>query len=359
MQDQFHARLFGPDLPSTGTDAWLSLAGSMLEVRTAGGQTQRVAVDTLRLREVVSTEAGIELSWDSPRGVCAVHVAGTATIQALRAHPSLQGSPQLKSLRTRQRRSGLLRTLGWSAIGLFFALPVLLLLVFLWQASRIAGVIAERIPVQQEQKLGRQVFAGMRGSLKLQETGAAVELVRSLGTRISAGSRYRYEFHVVQDETLNAFALPGGVIVVHTGLINATERPEELAGVLAHEVQHVELRHSLQAMIKELGLRGLWAAATGDIAGTLAGQAVVKLASLRFSRDAEREADAQGFAVLVSSGIDPSGMVDFFGTMAEQGGAGPPAWLSTHPASQARQDALRAMLAQIGERSFEPLPAIR
>jgi Zn-dependent protease with chaperone function len=354
MQEQFTARLFGPGLAPTGIDATLSMLGGSLEVRSGSG-SQRITIDGLRIREVVSTEAGLELSWDSPRGAYAAHVAGAAAIRALRSHPSLQGSAQLNALRSRQRRNGIGRTLGWSAVGLFVLLPVLLLAVFIWQASRFAGAIAERIPVQQEQQIGRQVFSGMRGTMKLLESGADADLVRSLGTRLSAGSRYTYEFHVVQDDTLNAFALPGGVIVVHTGLIKATKRPEELAGVLAHEVQHVELRHSLQAMIKELGLRGLWAAATGDIGGTLAGEALLKITSLRFSRDAEREADARGFEVLVRNDIDPSGMVDFFGTMAREAGAGPPAWLSTHPASESRQQALRAMLDQLGGRSFPPL----
>lgn len=358
MQEQISARLFGPGLPATGADAWLSFLGDSLEIRPVGASTQRVAVSALRLREVISTESGLELSWESPQGAWAANVSG-APVAALRAHPALRNSPQLRSLRAGQRRHGLGRALGWTAIGLFFLLPVLLLLVFLWQASRIAGALAERVPLQQEQQIGRQVFNGLRRTLRLQEAGAELELVRNLGARLSAGSRYEYEFHVAQDDTLNAFALPGGVIVVHTGLIRASKRPEELAGVLAHEIQHVELRHSLQAMIKELGLRGLWAAATGDIGGTLAGQAVVKLTSLRFSRDAEREADARGFAVLVGHDIDPAGMVEFFGTMGAATKGAPPAWLSTHPASDERQRALQAMLQQLGERRFTPLPVAR
>ncbi len=159
---------------------------------------------------------------------------------------------------------------------------MLLLLLLLWQADRIASAIADRIPVQQEQQFGRRVFASMQRSLKLQDSGKDAALVKKLGARLTAGSRFQYEFHVADDAAINAFALPGGVIVVHTGLIRATRRPEELAGVLAHEVQHVEQRHSLKAVIKETGLRGLWAAASGDLGGTLAGQAAVQLGSLRF-----------------------------------------------------------------------------
>jgi predicted Zn-dependent protease len=147
---------------------------------------------------------------------------------------------------------------------------------------------------------------------------------------------------------VNAFALPGGIIVVHTGLIDAARRPE-----------HVEQRHSLEAVIRELGLRGLWAAVTGDFGSTIAGKAAMQLASLRFSRDAEREADVQGFETLLRHDIDPRGMADFFGTLAERGGAAPPAWLSTHPPSEARQRELRERARQVDDRAFAPLePAL-
>jgi predicted Zn-dependent protease len=82
--------------------------------------------------------------------------------------------------------------------------------------------------------------------------------------------------------------------VVNTGLVAATRRPEELAGVLAHEIQHVELRHSLKGIIKHSGLSGLWMFATGDIGSGMAGDTATRVLSLRFSREAEREADTRG-----------------------------------------------------------------
>jgi predicted Zn-dependent protease len=139
------------------------------------------------------------------------------------------------------------------------------------------------------------------------------------------------------------------------------KRPEELAGVLAHEVQHVEQRHSLRSLVRSLGVRGAWAALSGDLGGTLAGQAALQLTSLRFSRDAERDADIAGFDALVRLGIDPQGMADFFGTLSSSRTGAPPAWLSTHPASEARQDKLRQMRAALGARQFPPLelPGLR
>jgi beta-barrel assembly-enhancing protease len=350
------ARLFGPDSPATGENVSLVLHAHHLEIRSARG-AQSLSLATVRPREVVSTQSGLELCWDGPRGACAVQVHDAAAIRRLQADPALASLPQFAALRARSRRHHVGRAIGWSVVVLFVLLPVLLLLALFWQADRIAGAIASRIPLAQEQQFGRRVFQAMRGGLRLQDSGADTALVRSLGTRLSAGSRFQYEFHVAENPAINAFALPGGVIVVHTGLLRATRRPEELAGVLAHEVQHVEQRHSLKAMIKETGLRGLWAAVSGDLGGTLAGQAALQLGSLRFSRDAEREADLRGFETLVRLNIDPQGMVDFFGTMGREAKGSPPAWLSTHPASEDRQQSLRAMRAALGNRQFPPLGA--
>lgn len=348
------ARLFGGDAPPTGENAQLQVSGGQLVVHGPRG-TQRIALDALRVREVVSAVAGIELAWDARGRSFAAHVFDPQALRALQSLPELARLAPLRALRGGARRSRALRVVAWSAGALFVLLPLLLLALFLWQADRIAGALAARIPVAQEQALGRRVFVTMRARLALQDAGAELAAVRSLGARLTAGSRFDYEFHVARDATINAFALPGGIIVVHTGLIEAVKRPEELAGVLAHEVQHVELRHSLRAMVKELGLRGLWAAATGDLGGGIAGEAALKLASLRFSRDAEMQADAAGFDLLVERGIDPSGMVEFVGTLTDAAGPAPPEWASTHPPGAARQEALRARLSRLDGRQFAPL----
>jgi predicted Zn-dependent protease len=238
---------------------------------------------------------------------------------------------------------------------LFVLLPVILLVALLLNANAIAGWIVDRIPVEQEMEWGRQAFAGMRGTLKLRESGADVGAVKAIGARLSAGSQYRYEFYVADDKTLNAFALPGGVIVIHTGLIHATKRPEELAGVIAHEIQHVERRHSIRGMVKDLGLRGMWAAATGDLGGTLIGEAALQLTSLKFSRDDESEADDKGFDSLIAANIDPTGMPAFFKIMSEQAGDAPAAFISTHPLSEERQKTLQQRVESLDGRAFASL----
>lgn len=349
------ARLFGGESPATGEDAEIAIVDEHMEVRTASHVHTPLLAD-LRLREVGAVQAGLEFAWDSESGIRAVQVFDAEALKTLRTNAAFQANPQMAGLKAKRRRGTVGRGFGWTALALFLSLPVLLLLVFLWQADRIARAVAEHISIEQEQKFGERAFAAMRGTLSLQDSGRAYEAVQVLGLRLTQAGKHRYQFHVANDAAVNAFALPGGIIVVHTGLIAATRRPEELAGVLAHEVQHVEQRHSLHALVKNLGLRGLWIMVTGDLSGSAIGQAALELTSLSFSRDAEEQADTAGFDGLVAAGIDPRGMADFFAVMANlEASATPPTFLSTHPASSDREATLRARESEISGRIFEPL----
>jgi len=146
-------------------------------------------------------------------------------------------------------------------------------------------------------------------------------------------TRFAWESFLVEDKSVNAFALPGGFVGTHLGLIAMTVSRDELASVLAHEISHVTQRHiarriagdSKNSMIAIAGLLlGILAASRGNIdmanAGIVGGQAAAQQMSLNFSRDMEREADRVGFNVLVEAGFAGSGMVSMF----ERMGAGLP-----------------------------------
>ena len=346
------ARLYGVDSPATGEDADVTIGGSQLNVRSAE-KLLSCALSAVRIREVGTGVRGLEFAWDTNEGIRAVQVFDARMLAEVRASAEIESLPHMAAFQTQQRRNTVGRTLGWLALIVFLLFPVLVILVFIWQADRIARAATSQVTVELETSLGDQAFASMKGSLKLVENGAAYDVVQTLGTRLTQDSQYTYRFHVVKDDAINAFAVPGGIVVVNTGLIKATTRPEELAGVLAHEVQHVEQRHSLQAMIKDLGLRGLWLMISGDLGSGLAGQAALELTSLSFSRAAEAESDAKGFDELVEAGIDPSGMGDFFTTMSRQkGGVAPPPLMSTHPASGDREAAMRAREAEVEGTTF-------
>jgi predicted Zn-dependent protease len=230
-----------------------------------------------------------------------------------------------------------------------------LLGLFLVFHQQFVDIVAARVSPQLERQLGDRALAQIATTTSLITSGSTHAALARIAARVIPDSDYTYRFHLVDDDSINAFALPGGIVVVHTGLIAVTARAEELAGVLAHEVQHVELRHSLKAVLRAAGLSLLWSLVTGDLGATLAGQAADQLLSLKFSRDAEREADAAGLKLLVDRGIDPRGMVSFFATLVEQGDSAPPALLSTHPTSAERRAALAAQVANLAQTCCRPL----
>lgn len=350
-----NARLFGAGVAPTGEPAELIVEGDHLDVH-ARDRLLSSSIAELRLREIgFGREMGLELAWEDAQGAHAVHVVEREAVSTLRSLPAIAALPEMQALSKAVRRRSIGRSIGWTLIATFLLLPLILILVLIAQADRIAAIAISRIPIEQEMRLGQSAFEGMRASLSLQESGPAYEAVQQLGARLSEGSSYRYRFHVARNEAINAFAMPGGIIVVYDGLIAATRRPEELAGVLAHEIQHVEQRHSLRAAFKELGLRGAWMLLTGDVGGTMIGQAALELTSRKFSRDDESSADAHAFDALVKHGIDPTGMVDFFTTMAQENRTKLPELLSTHPADAVRQRTLQERAAQIANKSFAPL----
>jgi predicted Zn-dependent protease len=136
----------------------------------------------------------------------------------------------------------------------------------------------------------------------------------------------------------NAFALPGGAIVIFDGLIEFAETPEEVAGVLAHEMAHVIKRHGTEALLRSYGLELLIEALTGSAGGGVAGGIGETLLGLSYSRDAEGEADRTGIELLLEAGLRADGIGRFFERFDEGPGDMPAALnlLSTHPSSETR-----------------------
>ena len=180
-------------------------------------------------------------------------------------------------------------------------------------------------------------------------------------------SGYEFKFHIMDDTNVNAFAIPGGHVVILTGLLEAADSGEEVAGVLAHEMAHVTRRHSLRNIVKSAGLLIILQAALGDTSGLLglATEASRFLLQQKFSRDFEREADETGWTYLVQAQVDPRGMTRFFeklrDLMAESDTAameGALALANTHPTSQERIDRLNGKWEQTKNKTeFEKLPA--
>jgi predicted Zn-dependent protease len=208
-----------------------------------------------------------------------------------------------------------------------------------------------------EARLGRAIMAEIRKSGQVVEDPLVTEYVNEIGHRIAAQANndgiHDFTFFVIDNPAINAFALPGGFIGVHTGLLEATRNEDELAGVLAHEVSHVTQRHiarsihasqrqSLLSMAIMLG--AVLAAAAGGggdaVQGAIAvAQGTAAQQQINFTRSNEYEADRVGISALANAGFDPQGMASFFEVISRSNrpmDQRMPEFLRTHPVSSAR-----------------------
>ncbi len=246
-----------------------------------------------------------------------------------------------------------------------FVLPVLA--VFCLQISTVgaqSGIPSigdtargEMTPVA-EYKLGREIMQQIKGDPAYVNDPVLTEYLSNLGNRlVSANVETRgeltndFSFFAIRDGTLNAFALPGGFIGVHTGLLLATQSESELASVLSHEIGHVSQRHIARMMgqakqdmlipIASVVLAILASRAGGDAAGAvlMGGQGYALQRQINFTRDAEKEADRVGFQILKGSGFDTTGMTTFFQRMqtaTRTYSDAPSPYLRTHPLTSER-----------------------
>jgi beta-barrel assembly-enhancing protease len=212
------------------------------------------------------------------------------------------------------------------------------------------------ISVQQEIEMGREYAAEINRQLPIVDDPQIHRYINDLGNRIQRQPGNRdipYTFYVVNIEHVNAFAVPGGFVYMNRGLIERTENLSELAGVLAHEIGHVELRHSVQMLERmqaaEVGVT-VAAVLLGIPPTGLAGAAVDIGAGLYFSqhsREAEREADAVAVDLLPRAGIDPGGIVTFFRKLLDEAERNPSQveqWFATHPLTEERIGTTRELI---------------
>lgn len=231
-------------------------------------------------------------------------------------------------------------------------------------SSSVTGNIPSiRLPLEWEKPLGDSAMAQLRGKYQFITDRKVLDpLDRIAAPLLSAptNSSDRYTLFVTTSNEINAFALPGGTIVFHRGLLEKTRGAEEIQGVLAHEMAHVQKRHGVLQMVQNLGMDLAIQKLQGGESQVLdsllrdSGQ----LLSLKFSRDHERAADDLGWELLERAQINPQGMGSFFARLnadAAPGSAPEIPLLSTHPAPQERMDRLlrkSATLRPAGYRSF-------
>ena len=229
-------------------------------------------------------------------------------------------------------------------------------------AALITPVMAQQDPAQQlpdlgsssatmisnaeEERVGASYIRQLRHYLDFVDDPELLYYINQLGQKLvkASGTQEDFRFYLINDDTLNAFAVPGGYISVHTGLIERASTEAELASVLSHEIAHVTQHHIARGLEKSrfqgiAQLAALIAAAaigSGQAAqaAIMASQAVAVDQQLRFSREFEREADSLGIRTLYNAGYDPNAMPDFFSTMQQWSRireSGTPEYLRSHP----------------------------
>jgi predicted Zn-dependent protease len=228
------------------------------------------------------------------------------------------------------------------------------------------SVAAKLIPASQVEGAAQQQYAqllssaGSQGALARADN-LQLQRLRYIAKRIvplapacnQRAGQWRWEVNLLGSSQVNAFCMPGGKIAFFSGILSKLKlSDDEVAVIMGHEVAHALLEHARERMAKgtgtSLGLR-LGAAVLGlGSVGDLAAQGLANLATLKFSRDDESEADALGLVLAARAGYDPRAGVSLWQKMtAQSAGKAPPQWLSTHPAGQARIKEIEARLPRV------------
>ena len=234
-------------------------------------------------------------------------------------------------------------------IGLMAASVAVLLAAIWFALPRFAEGAARFVPYEWETVFGRRLVEPVIMHLALFDrndapavctAGPGSEALEALAQRLAPDdSPYGFRVRVVNLEMNNAFALPGGQILITEGLLRFVESPDEVAGVLAHEMGHVIRRHATAAMIEGLGLAFLFGVLLGDFGAGAVGWAGEYLVGTTFRRKAEAEADSTALALLERAGLRSRGLVDFFQRLERESGGTPEHLhlLSTHPGNESRR----------------------
>jgi beta-barrel assembly-enhancing protease len=356
-----NALCFGSDLPGQGipchvgtTPEGLALAFSDQHSQFT---TQTVPFSRLSLEAGGFDHDQLVVKWAEGGASRTLYIKDAAAIAAFRhaAPPELLAHFDRAATSVRQTRASR-RTVLLAAVGLLVALGAGAWFGSDALVSRAVGLI----PPEWEKQIGDSAMHDVLAREEIVREGPVVDAVKEMTTRLTdqiAKSPYHFTVTVVKSPVVNAFALPGGSVVVFTGLIKEAKSPEEVAGVLGHELNHVLQRHGMERIVKTLGVMAVAAIVFGDQQGLigLARQLGVEIITLKYNRDQETEADLTGLRLLHKAKVDPAGMIAFFERLAQsEKETQRVELLSTHPMSTSRAERLRAELKTLPKFTPEP-----
>lgn len=294
------------------------------------------------------------VAWGTDRSARTLYLKSADLIIAFRRTAPPELTVHLDRTAALVRRARHRHRVLWAGV----TLSVAGLSLFFWLGTDLMVEWAvKKIPVEWEDQVGAVAYRQMLSGQTVMKDGAAVTAVQEMTRRLTAqapDNPYKFEVSVVRSDVVNAFALPGGYVVVFTGLMQKAQNAEEVAGVLGHEISHVLERHGMERLIKQLGFAAVVTILLGDQRGLagLAQQLGVELMTLKFSREQETEADLSGLQLLHNANIATDGMIRFFDRLSEQD-KNQVELFSTHPMSASRAERLKMEAASLPARTPE------
>lgn len=245
-----------------------------------------------------------------------------------------------------------------SRVPLFLTLPMMLPFGFIalcaaayfWVLPYASERLALALPPETDVQLGDPMFEGMKATMVIDEARSGT--LQAFADKLVIAPTFTLRLHVVKDDQVNAFAMPGGHIVVYTGILDKMEEAGELAALIAHEGTHVEKRHSTRGIARDLSGSLFLSLLLGDLGGvtSVLAQKGDELKGLGYSRDLETEADTIGIRRMHANGVDPQGMVKLLELLEREAEDMPEgaSFLSSHPLTKDRLSAAQAKAREMG-----------
>lgn len=334
----------------------VSLTASYVTVRSQSRHAVLPAIPASRLFELFRASDGrrVDLGVTDNKDIRLI-IEGEGVAEFIdQILPGLKARAAAQNWRANTRLIGIAAAVLVGLIALFF------------QFERLAPTF---VPLESEQEIGKNLADSFLSATSICEDPEGSQALAKLTDRLSPSGHLPIPLtvRVADSDTVNAFALPGGQIVLFKGLIQKATSPDEVAGVLAHEIGHVEHRHALRRLIRAAGVGFLTSMISGGVVSDFSQQLVV----LDFSREMEEEADEAALLALTEAGVESQGFAAFFERLAEEetteeensflGGVNFQNLLSTHPLSAERSERIRAhpkpkmSTAALGEADWQAL----
>jgi beta-barrel assembly-enhancing protease len=336
---KYRAKLKRQVVGSSEIDGYVHFEHEYVIFTSDEGELDRLLVRDMRVTK------GQKIYIDAAQSSLFITVLDTSILNDVHIK---QSSVKIKDINTLRHQSKRIRNYI-IAVMVFFVMMITLLYLF---KDKMVDKIIDNVPPSLEQRIGEQYIQSLSLMHTIDSTSVGLQELRKKAKLIFdqvQDTAFRFKVYIVDDLTVNAFALPGGYIVFNKGLLTKADSWEEVLGVMAHEAAHVTQRHHIRGILSQMGWTTILRMLIGDgglISDLLIGTSA-QLETLSYSRDYERESDEVGFNYLVNAKINPMGLGTFFEKLKHEHGdeTGAPELLSSHPSTDNRIKAIDRLIA--------------